>query len=77
MMLTPRAAQTLRKMNLREQENQLQRITDLLADLVGGLQGDAAVGAILYFDGETWIPTEGTPGEGSVLTIVSGIPTWV
>lgn len=76
-MLSPHAAQTLRKLNMRQQEQMREAIYDALADVVGALQGDAAVGAIIYFDGNDWVPTAGTPSEGAVLTIVSGVPTWV
>lgn len=75
-MLTPRAAQTLRKLTMRQQEQIRSEIFSATSDLLSALAGDAATGAILYFDGNDWVPTAGTPSEGAVLTIVSGIPTW-
>ena len=76
-MISPKTAQTLRRYNLRQQDQIQAAIEQALADTVGALQGDAAVGAIIYYDGNDWVPTAGTPSEGAVLTIVSGIPTWV
>ena len=76
-MLTPKAAQILRRLNMRQQEQIKQAIFDETADALTALAGDAIAGNVLWFDGNDWQATGGTPSEGAVLTIVSGVPTWV
>lgn len=77
MMVTPTARQALDRLMKRIQSSRDDAIGQALADTLTDLAGDAEIGSILYWDGTAWVPTAGTPGEGAVLTIVSGIPTWV
>lgn len=75
--LSPRAAQMLRRLTMRQQEQIRNEIFNATSDLLSALQGDAVAGNVLFYDGNDWLAVGGTPSEGAVLTIVSGIPTWV
>lgn len=75
-MLTPRAQQTLRRLNMRQQDQIKDAIYKETADALTALAGDAIAGNVLWFDGNDWQAAGGTPTEGYILTIVSGVPTW-
>jgi hypothetical protein len=47
-----------------------------LIDLAGWSIEDQTVGDMVYFDGIDWVRIP-LGSEGDVLTLVSGVPTWV